>query len=175
MTGTIVALYPVCKIGTLTVGFRPGLEGRKMNGEDDPKPPRDAPLEQQGSPEDEATLICRGAASGAMVGSLVAGPVGSVIGAILGRTIALAHDHPRAIPETPLQRSQAAYAAELPQLLECHRGKWVAYADGKRVRIANTQAELYRHCLKELGLPHDRFVVRRVVPDSSSQIEFALG
>ena len=78
------------------------------------------------------------------------------------------------VPETPLSRSQAAYQAELPELLESDRGKWVAYADGKRVRIANTQAELYRHCLKDLGLTHDRFVVRRIIPDGGSQIEFTL-
>jgi len=77
-------------------------------------------------------------------------------------------------PETPLARSQAAFLAELPELLVHHRGKWIAFADGRRVRLADSQTELYRHCLTDLGLTHDRFVVRRIVPESGPQIEYNL-
>jgi hypothetical protein len=74
--------------------------------------------------------------------------------------------------ETSLARSQAAFRAELPELLKHHSRKWVAFADGKMVRLGNTRMELYRHCLKDLGLTHDRFVVRRVIPECSPQIEY---
>ena len=77
-----------------------------------------------------------------------------------------------AATETPLSRSQAAFRADLPELLTEYRGKWVAYADGTQVRIGNTQAELYRHCLHDRGLSHDRFVVRRIAPEGSPQIEY---
>jgi hypothetical protein len=78
----------------------------------------------------------------------------------------------RSDPVTPLARSQMAYKAELLELLAHHRGKWVAYADGDRLRLGNSQVELYRHCLSDLGLTHDRFIVRRIMPESSPQIEY---
>lgn len=78
------------------------------------------------------------------------------------------------VQETPLALSQKDFLSDLPQLLEIHRGKWVAYADGKRIKLANSQAELYRHCLNELKLSHDRFIVRRIVPESSPHIEYTL-
>ena len=76
-------------------------------------------------------------------------------------------------PPTPLASSQAAFRADLTELLASHPGEWAAYADGRRVRFGQSQAELYRHCLHDLGLTHDRFVVRRVVPESP-QVEYNL-
>ena len=74
-------------------------------------------------------------------------------------------------PSTPLARSNAAYFADLPDLLQHHPDEWVAYADGKQLRFGKTQTELYRYCLEELGLTHDRFVVHLVVPwDPTLQI-----
>jgi len=67
--------------------------------------------------------------------------------------------------DTPLGRSQAAYLEALPELLKTHPREWVAFADGNLVRFGKTGAELYQHCLNDLGLTHDRFVVRRVIPD----------
>jgi hypothetical protein len=75
---------------------------------------------------------------------------------------------------TPLARYQAAYIADLPELLLNHLEEWVAYADGKQLRFGKTQTELYRYCLKELGLTHDHFVVRLVVPESDPTIEYNL-
>jgi hypothetical protein len=69
-------------------------------------------------------------------------------------------------------RSLAALTRELPELLGSHPGRWVAYADGNRVRVADTQTELYRHCLKELGLGHHEFIVCCVVPDSGRKVEY---
>ena len=60
---------------------------------------------------------------------------------------------------------------DLPLMLKSHRGKWVAYGDGRQLRYANSQSELYRYCLKELGLTHDRFVVRRIETDVDLQVE----
>ena len=74
-------------------------------------------------------------------------------------------------PDSPLARSQAAFEAELPELLKLHPRKWVAYADGQFLRLGNTPIELYQLCLKELGLTHDRFVVRGIVPPSSPIVE----
>jgi hypothetical protein len=71
----------------------------------------------------------------------------------------------------PLARSLAAYLADLPELLANHKRKWVVYADGRRLRFGSTLAELYRHCLNDLGLTHDRFIIRRIMPESSPQIE----
>jgi Family of unknown function (DUF5678) len=76
--------------------------------------------------------------------------------------------------QSPLACSQAAFKAELSELLQQHRGKWVAFANGKMVRLGNTRSELYRHCLNDLGLMHDHFVVRRIIPESSPQIEYNL-
>jgi hypothetical protein len=67
--------------------------------------------------------------------------------------------------------SVAAFIRDLPALLRTDAGRWVAYANGHRVRIAATQTELYRHCLKELGLGHDEFVVCCIVPDVGGVVE----
>lgn len=73
--------------------------------------------------------------------------------------------------DSPLARSQAAFQIDLPELLGTLRGKWVAYANGERVWMGDTQRDGYRHCLQDLGLTHDRFVVRRVAPEGSSHVE----
>ncbi len=78
------------------------------------------------------------------------------------------------VVESSPKVSQAAFVACLPELLSKHRGKWVAFADGKLLRLAASQSELYRYCLSELGLTHTRFVIRRVVPESEPQIEYTL-
>jgi hypothetical protein len=75
---------------------------------------------------------------------------------------------------TPLAQSNAAYLLDLPELLQHHLDEWVAYADGKQLRFGKTQTELYRYCLVELGLTHDHFVVRLVVPESDPTIEYNL-
>ena len=80
---------------------------------------------------------------------------------------------PDTIAKSPLEQSQAAFESELPDLLQHHRGEWVAYADGKLVRFGRSQAELYRHCLTDLKLTHDRFVVRRIMPEGGNQIEYS--
>jgi hypothetical protein len=67
--------------------------------------------------------------------------------------------------------SQSAFVHDLPGLLATNPGCWVAYAHGQRVQVASTQTELYKHCLQELGLNHDEFVVRLIVPDAGIDVE----
>ncbi len=73
--------------------------------------------------------------------------------------------------QTGAERSVEVFARDLPGLLDRHPGDWVAYAHGKQLRVARTQTELYRHCLKELGLRHDEFVVCCIVPDPGGKVE----
>lgn len=156
-----------------------------MSGEDDPESrpviPSDLTEEMSESKVALGSTLPVGGATGAAVGVFIGGPVGVIAGFQIGAQFGT-HDGggeagvasgcdateivlPRRVVETPLRQSQAAYLADLPELLHEYHRKWVAYADGARVKIADTQAELYRHCLKDLALTHDRFVVRRVVPD----------
>jgi hypothetical protein len=89
--------------------------------------------------------------------------------------ISTASDCPESsVSDTPLARSLAAYLADLPELLANHKRKWVVYADGRQLTFGSSQAELYRHCLQDLGLTHDRFIIRRIMPESSPQIEYNL-
>jgi hypothetical protein len=74
-------------------------------------------------------------------------------------------------PRVAIERSKAAYRGELPELLKTNFRQWVAYADGRRVRIGTSQIDLYRHCLEDLKLTHDRFIVRCIIPESSPDIE----
>lgn len=83
---------------------------------------------------------------------------------------------PNSLPELgdvppAILRSEAAFEADLPTLLEQHPHRWVAYIDGRRSRVADTQTELYRYCLNDLGLSHDAFIVRGVVPDEGPDVE----
>ena len=70
--------------------------------------------------------------------------------------------------------SVAAFERDLPKLLATAPGRWVAYAHGTRLRIANTQPELYKYCLRELGLGHEQFVVRLIMPVNGPDVESAL-
>lgn len=79
------------------------------------------------------------------------------------------------LPVPPeIAKSLAAYTAELPELLKSHPHKWIAYIDGRRSRIADTQTELYQYCLNDLGLAHDKFIVECIVPESGSLVEYTL-
>ncbi len=71
-----------------------------------------------------------------------------------------------------LARCMESLARDLPQLLVTHPGKCVAYVDGRFLKIADTQTELYLLCLNELGLSHDQFIVTGIVPDAGGVIEY---
>ena len=76
--------------------------------------------------------------------------------------------------ENGATRSARAFRTDLPELLQTDPGLWVAYANGKRLRVAPTQTELYRYCLTELGLQHEEFIVACILPDSSGNVEVPL-
>jgi hypothetical protein len=71
-----------------------------------------------------------------------------------------------------ITRSLAAFARDLPLLLETNPRRWVAYVDGNQLRIADTQTELYRQCLYELGLQHDQFIVTLIIDDCGGAVEY---
>jgi hypothetical protein len=76
------------------------------------------------------------------------------------------------VVSSALARCLEAFARDLPELLETHPYRWVAYVDGTRLRLANTQTELYRQCLYDLDLPHETFIVCQVVPESNGTVEY---
>jgi hypothetical protein len=80
------------------------------------------------------------------------------------------------VGETPgaVANSLAAFARERADLFRTDPFRWVAYQDGKRLRLADTQTELYRHCLQDLGLAHDAFLVRCITPEDPLEIENTL-
>lgn len=68
-------------------------------------------------------------------------------------------------------RALAAFERERAALFATDPFRWVAYRDGRRLRTADTQTELYRHCLGELGLAHDEFIVRCITPEDPTEVE----
>ncbi len=66
-----------------------------------------------------------------------------------------------------LVEAQAAFAQELEELLERHRGQWVAYLGSERVTIDKTQAAAYQRCL-DLHLSEEEFVVRCIEPGAAA-------
>ncbi len=61
----------------------------------------------------------------------------------------------------------AAFRADLPHLLENHKGKWVAYVGKKQVGLEPTQAKLLANCAK---LDRDSLFVSRIVPDPARAV-----
>lgn len=74
-------------------------------------------------------------------------------------------------PSPAQARCLEAFARDLPELLVTHPRKCVAYVNGERLRIADTQTELYRECLHDRGLPHEEFIVCLIAPDADDEIE----
>ena len=70
--------------------------------------------------------------------------------------------------------SVKAFEQDLSELLISAPGQWVAYAHGNRLRIMDNQPDLYRYCRKELGLRHDEFIVRLIIPAAGLDVESAL-
>jgi hypothetical protein len=77
-------------------------------------------------------------------------------------------------PKSTISSSLSAFEKDLTQLLTNHKYEWVAYAKGEQLKIAETQTELYRHCLNELHLSHDEFIVRCIVPETGPEVESTL-
>ena len=68
-----------------------------------------------------------------------------------------------AAPVVPSMERQSmdAFYRNLPELLQKHYWKWVAYHGNKLIGVGRTKTELYGKCLQD-GLKEDEFVVRLV-------------
>jgi hypothetical protein len=81
---------------------------------------------------------------------------------------------PRSILDLPLpegvRRSQEAFFRDLPRLLQDRklRGRFVAYHGDERVKIARSEPEVIRECLRRGYRPdqYDIFVIRPQSPES---------
>jgi Family of unknown function (DUF5678) len=63
-----------------------------------------------------------------------------------------------------IQRGQEAFRRDLPELLEKHAGKWVAYSGDRRIGVGRSQSKLYQQCLRQ-GLDQDEFIVLGIEPE----------
>jgi len=85
-----------------------------------------------------------------------------------------AEEQSRSLSETripPLiQKGQEAFRRDLPELLEKHMGKWVAYSGEERIGIRDSKIELISKCF-ERGLRDDEFVVRGIAPEAEDIID----
>lgn len=61
-------------------------------------------------------------------------------------------------PPAIVQRSIEAFRRDLPELLNSHRGRWVAYRGDERIGIGKSQTDLYEVC-RRLGLTRGEFIV----------------
>jgi hypothetical protein len=70
------------------------------------------------------------------------------------------------LPPIPplIQRAQAAFRRDLPELMKTHEGQWVAYHGDQRMGFARSKPKLVQECLRR-GIPDDEFVVRGVGPE----------
>lgn len=78
-------------------------------------------------------------------------------------------------PLPMIQKSIAAIRRDLPELLQKHRGYWVAYHGDERIGFGRTQTGLYEECVRR-GLTRDDFVVCGVeegVFDPDEEIEIS--
>jgi hypothetical protein len=76
-------------------------------------------------------------------------------------------------PRPMIQKSIDAFRRDLPELLQTHPGKWVAYHGDERVGFGKTQTELYQRCFAR-GLTRDDFIVGFTEPgafDPDEEIE----
>ncbi len=72
---------------------------------------------------------------------------------------------------TPMiERSQAAFRRDLPELLKTHYRQWIAYRGNERIGFGRTQFEMYEACYRR-GLQDDEFVVRSIEPEMPDEID----
>jgi hypothetical protein len=81
----------------------------------------------------------------------------------------------KAEPLPLVQKSIEAFRRDLPELLQTHRGQWVAYHGDERLGFGETETELYQRVFRR-GLTRNDFVVGFVAPgafDPDEEIEVA--
>src|SRR5260370_15296884 len=72
---------------------------------------------------------------------------------------------PSLLPIHPMiQRGQAAFRRDLPELMKTHEGQWVAYHGDQRIGFARSKFKLVQECLRR-GIPDEEFVVRGIAPE----------
>jgi hypothetical protein len=64
-----------------------------------------------------------------------------------------------------VQRAQAAFRRDRPQLLKTYKGRWVAYNGDWQLAIGRSKTDLIQLCLRR-GFNGDEFVVRYIQPES---------
>ena len=70
-----------------------------------------------------------------------------------------------------IQRSQATFRRDLPQLLKTDAGRWVAYNGDRQVALGRSKRKLYQQCLQQ-GLNLDEFTVRCIQPELPDEIDW---
>jgi hypothetical protein len=69
-----------------------------------------------------------------------------------------------------IERSQAAFRRDLPELMKTHYRQWVAYHGDERLGFGRSQTALYQECFRR-GLQEDEFVVRSIEPEMPDEID----
>ena len=69
-----------------------------------------------------------------------------------------------------IERSQAAFRRDLPDLMNTHYRRWVAYHGDERIGFGRDKIDLYNECLRR-GLKRGRFIVRSVEPEMPEEID----
>jgi hypothetical protein len=73
-----------------------------------------------------------------------------------------------------VQRSQAAFRRDLPQLLRQRNllGRWVAYRGTEQIGIARPEDQLYEECARR-GFQDHEYVIRCIVPEIAAEVDAA--
>ncbi|MBW3539377.1 MAG: hypothetical protein KY476_03835 [Planctomycetes bacterium] len=78
-------------------------------------------------------------------------------------------------PPPMITKSIAAFRRDLPELLNKHRGQWVAYHGDQRLGFGRSKTDLYEECFRR-GLTLDDFVVCGIEEgtfDPDEEVEFS--
>ena len=68
-----------------------------------------------------------------------------------------------------IERSQAAFRRDLPELMKSHYRQWVAYHGEQQIGLARSSFDLYDACSRR-GLKCGEFVVRSIEPEMPEEI-----
>jgi hypothetical protein len=71
-----------------------------------------------------------------------------------------------------IERSQAAFRRDLPDLMKTHYRSWVAYHGDERIGFGHSQRQLYHELLRR-GFKDREFVVRSIEPEMPEDIDAA--
>ena len=70
-----------------------------------------------------------------------------------------------------IRRAQAAFRRDLPQLLEEHPHRWVAYHGDRRVALGSSKRQLFQKCVRQ-GVPRNEFMVRLIEPEPTDEFDW---